>query len=247
MDLVFIKDWEDYFNKELKWTSHLRDRLYEKSNITQKKNLLEIGCGTGELLKEIGVKFNLKLFGIDTSKEKIHYAKQNLMKNMIDAKLSTMNLLNNSFDNNKFDVIITHFLFLWIKDLNRSFDQIYRILKKDGILLIFGEPDYGGLIEHPDTNLQKELMTSLTKLGADPEIGRKLYKYFFKQFKVEEHFCTSFPWIPTLNKNELLEEVDFFKEKLNNKKFNSGLMRNSIKEEKYFLFVPVFSYYLKKI
>jgi len=247
MDVVIINDWEDYFNKELRWTAHLRDRLYEKSNITQKRNLLEIGCGSGELLKEIGVKFNLKLFGIDISKEKIQYATQNLKKNMIDAKLSNMNLLNNTFNNQMFDVIITHFLFLWVKDLSRAFNQIHRILKKDGILLIFGEPDYGGLIEHPDTNLYKELTSSLKKLGADPEIGRKLNKFFVNKFRVEEHFCTSFQWIPALNKNELLEEVEFFKEKLNIKKFNSDLMRSSIEEEKYFLFVPVFSYYLKKI
>jgi hypothetical protein len=44
-----------------------------------------------------------------------------------------------------------------------------------------------------------------------------------------------------------LNDMNFFKEKLNAKKFQSDLMTKSIEEEKYFLFIPVFSYFLKRI
>ena len=245
--MIIIKDWEEYFNHELTWTAHIRDRLYDKANLSQKKALLEIGCGSGELLKEIGIQFNLKLYGIDINQNKIKYAKENLRKNRIDAKLSVMNILDNQFQSQMFDVVITHFLFLWVKDLRECFNQIHRILKPDGVLLIFGEPDYGGLVEYPDTNLKKELFSQMKNFGADPEVGRKLNQFFLGKFNIEEHFCTSFPWISKMNKSQLLNDMNFFKEKLNTKKFDSDLMKKSIEEEKYFLFIPVFSYFLKRI
>jgi ubiquinone/menaquinone biosynthesis C-methylase UbiE len=247
MNGTAVNSWEEKFNQQLKWTAHLRDRLYERANLTEKRNLLEVGCGSGELLKEIGVKFNLKLFGIDKNKSRVNYAMENLRNNMIEAKLSTMDILNNNFEDKMFDVVVTHFLFLWIKDLENCFTQLHRIIKPNGVLLIFEEPDFGGLIEFPDTNLKKELFHDLKKEGADPEVGRKLNQYFLDKFRVAEHFCTSFPWIPNLNKYELMNDLDFFKERFNVKKFNSDLMEKSIETNKYFLFIPTFSYYLTKI
>lgn len=247
MEEVIIDSWEDKFNRELKWTAHLRDRLYERANLTEKKNLLEVGCGSGELLKEIGVKFNLKLVGIDINKDRINYANRNLKRNMIEAKLHLMDILNNDFEDEMFDVVVTHFLFLWIKDLEKCFEELHRIIKNNGVLLIFEEPDFGGLIEYPDTNLKKEIFHDLKKKGADPEVGRKLYQFFLKKFNVGEHLCTSFPWIPNMHKNELLTDLDFFKRKLNPKKFNSNLMQKSIETNNYYLFIPIFSYYLTKI
>ncbi|MFX1589385.1 MAG: class I SAM-dependent methyltransferase [Promethearchaeota archaeon] len=239
--------WEFEFDEKLKWTAELRNNLYIKSNLAQKRNLLEIGCVTGELLKEIGVMYDLKLYGIDNDAVKIEYAKVNLEKNMINAKLMVMDISNNSFENKMFDVIISYFTFLWIKDLKKAISEIHRILTKDGILLILGEPDFGGLIEYPDSNLKKEIMYNIKNLGGDPVIGRKLNQYFTNQFKVIEHFCTSLPWIPNIDKVSLHKEIDFYEENLNPKQFDINLMRTNIDSEKYFLFIPIFCYHLRKI
>ncbi len=240
-------NWEKKFNEQLTWTAELRDCLYEKAEFSHKKNLLELGCRTGELLKEIGIKYNLKLFGIDTDKNKIEYASANLEKNLIDAKLITMNILNNNFEDNFFDVVITYCYFLWEMDLNNILAEIHRILKHNGVFLILGEPDFGGIIEYPDTGLKKELYNSLKNSGADPEIGRKIPQYFSNKFRLVEHFCSSFPWIPSVNKASLLKDLDLYIKNLNTKKFNSVLIIQSIESDKYFLFIPIFGYYLKNL
>ncbi len=239
--------WDFKFDERLRWTAELRDNLYSKANLGQKKSLLEVGCVTGELLKEIGVMYDLKLYGIDNDAIKIEYARVNLEKNMIDAKLMVMDISNNSFEDEMFDVIISYFTFLWIKDLKKSISEIHRILTNDGIFLILGEPDFGGLIEYPDTNLKKEIMYNIKNLGGDPAVGRKLNQYFTGQFKVIEHFCTSLPWIPKIDKVNLYKEIDFYEENLNSKQFDINLIRSSIDSEKYFLFIPIFSYHLRKI
>jgi len=233
--------WDVKVNEELKWTANVRDRLYTKANFAQKNNLLAISCGTGELLKEIGIKFNLKLYGIDDDRVKIDYASMNLAKNQIDAYLKQAKILNSNFQNNFFDIIITNFYFVWKKNLNEIFTEIHRILKHEGIFLILSEPDYGGLIEFPNTNLRKEIINNIQKMGGDPKVGRKLNQLFLGGFMVYENFCSSFPWIPNFAKEELYKYLEFFTKILNPKKFNSKLMKESIDKDIYFLFLPYFS------
>lgn len=242
-----MEAWEDMFNQELTWTIDLRDMLYNKAEVPLKHNILEIGCGKGELLKELGVKFNAKLYGIDVDDSMIEFARDNLKINSIEAKLSNTDILINNFESKFFDCILTHYSFLWIKDFEKALDEIKRILKGDGCFLILGEPDFEGLIEFPSTNLRTELCSSIKRFGGDPEIGRKLIQYFYNRFKIIDNYCSSTPLTPIINKQRLYNKMELFLKILNPKKFNFDLMKKSIDNNKYFLFIPVFAYYLKKL
>ncbi|MGV9171740.1 MAG: class I SAM-dependent methyltransferase [Promethearchaeia archaeon] len=239
-------EWDKRFERQLQWTSKLRDYLFSKVKLERMEELLDLGCGTGLLLNEIGQKCSINLYGIDISEERLKVAKKRLEKNNIKARLMYMDFLNNKFENKKFDIVITNCFFLWVKSLQKAFSEIERILKDDGILLILAEPDYGGLVEYPKTNLKNALYSNLKKEGADPEVGRKLNQYFDSRFKVLEHFCTSIPWISNTNKEGLFKELEFFKKILAEEDFHARKMKLSIKTEKYFIFVPIFSYYLQK-
>jgi ubiquinone/menaquinone biosynthesis C-methylase UbiE len=239
--------WKEKFNEELIWTANLRDTLYEKAEFALKNNVLEIGCGKGELLKELGVKYNLKLYGIDNSDSIIEFAKDNLRSNLIEAKLVNMDILNNKFESKFFDCIVCHYIFLWINDLDKALIEINRILKPNGSFLILGEPDYKGLVEFPNTNLRDGLCHTIKRLGADPEIGRKLIQHFYNRFNIIEQYCFSTPLTPILNKQRLYNDLEFYMRILNPKKVNFDLMRMSIESNKYFLFIPVFTFYLKKV
>ena len=200
-------DWQKRFIEQLKWNEELRDYLYNKINIRYRKKVLEIGCGTGALLTELGSKFDLELCGMDINGDRLNIAKKELKQRNIKAKLYHMDILNNEFQDSDFDVIVTNCLFLWIRDLNKIFEEIYRILSDKGVLLIFAEPDYGGLIEHPNVNLKAALFSNLISEGADPEAGRKLNQFFIHKFKVIEQFCTSIPWIANNNKEVVKAKI----------------------------------------
>ena len=240
-------DWQQRFRNQLKWTRELRDYLYNKINLHTKVNLLEIGCGHGELLKEIGENYDLDLYGIEIDAERITAAEQTLQGRKIKANLIHKDFLRNNFDDQMFEVIVTNYVFLWIQDLKKAFKEIHRILKKNGILLIFSEPDYGGFIEYPNTNFKNALISNLIKLGADPEVGRKLNQYFDRYFAVIEKFCTSSPWIANTNELDLLNEVEFFKKLLKDEDWDSKMMKFCIERKNYFIFIPTFSYYLRKV
>ena len=246
-------DWHNRFQNQLKWTSELRHNIYnliKLSNYPPEARVLEIGCGTGALLLELGTKYSLKLFGIDVDAERLVMAKQNLNKMGIKAELSLMNIETSTFPDGAFDLIVTNLVFLWINDLDKAFEQLHRILKKGGFLLILTEPDYGGLIEYPETGVKDALISNLKELGADPEVGRKLNGYFSKnnKFSVFQQYSSSVPWIANslTMKKSLKLELDFFKNLLGKDKFNTNQMKESIDKGDYFLYNPAFSYILKK-
>ncbi|MHA1728797.1 MAG: class I SAM-dependent methyltransferase [Promethearchaeota archaeon] len=217
-------------------------------------SLLEVGCGTGALLLEIGQKFkNLDLYGIDIDKERIKNAEQILKKADIPVKLYDFDILGNNFKDDQFDIIVTNLVFLWINDISSVFRELYRILKlkNNGILIIFAEPDYGGMIEYPNTGLKEALISNLINEGADPMVGRKLGRFFGDKFgdkfQIIDQLSASVPWLARNNKKNLQNELKFFKTLLGETKFNSEKMRNSIESGEYFLYIPMFSFILQKV
>ena len=239
-------DWKERFDEQLKWTKELRNKIFDEISFRPNFRLLEVGCGTGALLKEIAEQFKLKLYGIDIDENRIEIARENLKQARITANLQKMDILSNLFKNESFDFIATNYLFLWIKDLRKCFEEMHRILKENGILFIFAEPDYGGLVEFPESGLRAALISNLRNAGADPEVARKLNQHFPGKFDVIESFCASVPWISNTNKANLLKELDFFQAILKEQSFNYDLIKESIETEKYSLFLPIFSYFLMK-
>jgi len=241
-------DWQQRFEEQLKWTKDFRNYLFSKIDLKNVRTVLDIGCGTGNLLIELGKKYNFELYGIDINENRLKIADKWLKRQKIRANLYHMDLLDNNLKSERFDLILTHLFFLWVKDHEKAFYEIHRLLKESGTLLILAEPDYGGLIEYPDTGLKKALINSLKKEGADPFIGRKLQCFFKSKFKIKEAFTLSIPWLSYNNREGLKKEIEFFEELLKDEpQFNLNELIKSINTENYFLFNPVFSYFLSKI
>ncbi|MCP4764180.1 MAG: class I SAM-dependent methyltransferase [archaeon] len=248
-------EWHKRFSNQLKWTSQLRNYIYEKIDFSKFNNLLEVGCGTGALLLEISQKFrHLELFGIDIDEKRLKVCEENLQKNQNISRntngkkiqLHVMDICYNVYPDEAFDAIITNLVLLWVKDLDKTFEQIYRLLKKNGIFIIFTEPDYGGMIEYPETGSKQALIKNLEENGADPCVSRKIGKFIKKyNFKMVEKLSPSVPWLASINRDGLLAELEFFKKILSNS-FDSEKMRISIENGEYFLYNPSFSFILQK-
>ena len=100
-----------------------------------KKNLkiLDAGCGTGNLLKILEDKnANLKLYGVDISKEMLKIARKKL-KN-VKIKLEAAEKL--SFKKNYFDYVFSIDAFHHYYNHDLVMKNFYRVLKKDGYLIV---------------------------------------------------------------------------------------------------------------
>jgi SAM-dependent methyltransferase len=82
------------------------------------------------------------------------------------------------FDSAHFDLSACHFTLLWCADPRRAAQEMVRVTKPGGAVLICAEPDYGGRIDYPDLPIARWQLESLRREGADPCLGRRLRELF---------------------------------------------------------------------
>ncbi len=134
-----IADQYDFFNRffsmhfDTIWRKILVSNV-QKSIVTIKNtNLLDIGCGTGDVIKTFKsfTKIDFShIVGIDTSIAMLNRFIHNNNCNAILLKADGTNL---PFQNESFDIITTAFVIRNINNLNLLFSEIYRVLRKNGI------------------------------------------------------------------------------------------------------------------
>ena len=116
--------------------------LYSRNNAVKnvlkytndkKLNILEIGCSSGYLLKNIKNKLpDAYLVGADIVSEPL----QKLGYMIPDVPLVQMDILNCPFKEEQFDVVIALNVLEHIKDDRLAMKNIYRMLKPNGIVIV---------------------------------------------------------------------------------------------------------------
>ena len=178
-----VVDWRTRFQQQARWTRSLRQYLLPRAGLQKSLRLLEVGCGPGAILDEIKQQVsgaetefplsnNLQFHGLDIRHDYLaYYASQNPAAPLIQGDAHSL-----PYRSGAFDLVICHFLLLWVNDPTRVLEEMRRVCRQGGSVLALAEPDYGGRIDYPAAlarlgGLQTE---AIRKQGADPETGRKL-------------------------------------------------------------------------
>lgn len=123
----------DYIKDEIGY--RLADRIFDIKR--EFENVLELGCGRGNLSKHIS-KDNVKnLILADMCPD---YLEQVVITEDIKVQKKVMDEENFELDPNSVDLIVSCLNLHWVNDLPGCFSRIIRTLKNDGVFLaaIFG-------------------------------------------------------------------------------------------------------------
>jgi len=102
------------------------DKYVNKNN---KIRILDIGCGTGIVIKRLE-KYGYT-FGIDISEDAIRFCRKRGLENIIKAEATQI-----PFNNNAFNLITIFDVLEHIKFDSIAISEVYRVLKKDGIAIV---------------------------------------------------------------------------------------------------------------
>lgn len=177
-----LQDWHTRYTLQARWTHDLRRYLCEKAQLNQARSVLEVGCGTGAVLASLSELTPAALHGLDIDFSALHFAHTQTLASLVNGDAFHLPYADASFD-----AVCCHYLLLWLPDPISALQEMRRVLRPGGSLLVFAEPDYGGRIDYPQelAVLGEWQSASLRSQGADPEAGRKLRSWLhaagFKQ------------------------------------------------------------------
>lgn len=171
-----LEDWHAWFSRQADWTRSTRLWLYRQAGLGQAGAVLEVGCGTGVIAAELARVTSARVVGLDLDEASLAFAQ----RQESDVSYVCGDAQALSFPGGSFDVVVCHYLLLWVADPARAMREMARAVRPGGHVLACAEPDYGGRVDHPPElaalgRLQTE---ALRQQGADPEIGRRLGELF---------------------------------------------------------------------
>lgn len=97
--------------------------------------ILDVGCGTGNFsikLAEMGC----EVVGIDVSEEMLDKARKKANEKGLNIKFEIMDVYNLNFSDKTFDGVFSMAAFEFIKEPQKAYNEMYRVLKNNGHLLI---------------------------------------------------------------------------------------------------------------
>ncbi len=175
MSLNSVKDWHHRFSQQARWTSDIRAHLFQRVKLQPGQSVLDVGSGTGVIFEEMD-SWGLRLFGLDIDISCLKLA----TRHKHSSHFSQGDAHQLPYPADTFDVVMCHFLLMWVEDTKVVLDEMIRVAKPDGSVLALAEPDYGGRIDYPsELAVLGEWQTESLRLqGADPLIGRQLVGLF---------------------------------------------------------------------
>ncbi len=168
-------DWHNRFTQQAQWTQALRGHLYPRLGLQRAQRILDVGCGTGALLGELQTQSSAGIFGVDVQRAHLELARAIEGVHLTEGDAHFF-----PFPDKAFDITLSHFLLLWVRNPGQVLGEMMRLTRPGGVVLALAEPDYGGRIDYPAELAQigQWQTQALRAQGADPLIGRKLNGLF---------------------------------------------------------------------
>lgn len=166
----------------------LADIIIKEADITKNDTILDIGCGSGEYQKILEKKGFARLYGTDFSKNMIHNAKR-CTKN---ASYTISDLEHGCYRDEEFDIIIMLAVLQFVSNNEKTFNELHRILKPGGRLVIrvlnfkgqkikdiISRKDKYDFKSQPNTNLKIDYNSIKSELSKHDLIAEKAIRSGF--------------------------------------------------------------------
>jgi ubiquinone/menaquinone biosynthesis C-methylase UbiE len=176
-----LKDFIKKLELQALETAEERIPLYLEVGLKDANLILDVGCGSGVVTRDIAHLTKGKIIAIDGSKDMIKVAKQ-VLKDYKNVELRAGQAEKLPFDDNMFDIVTCNLLLMWADKPQNVVNEMARVVKPGGIVLASLEPDYGGKLHYPEHPKVDPIFAgkAIREKGGDPHIGRKLRLLFVR-------------------------------------------------------------------
>tara|TARA_A100000164_G_C21853551_1_gene746287 strand:- start:250 stop:1272 length:1023 start_codon:yes stop_codon:yes gene_type:complete len=162
---LFNKLWVNYTKKQ--YVEERIQRYIKRIKINKiipkikNKTIVDFGCGHGNFLIAASLLGAKKCIGIDYGKDSILYANQITKKLGLTKKVKfyKRDIYNSKFTKNSFDFAIQNGVFHHLKNPDKAYQEIYRVLKPGGFFWTY--TDGGGGVRDLIGDLSQDILKNL--------------------------------------------------------------------------------------
>lgn len=171
-----------------KFVAPMYDEIIDRIMDANPKKLLDVGCGTGNVLMKLNSNEDLCLYGLDISEKMIETAKKNL-GNKAELKVGDSEYM--PWEDDSFDVIVCNASFHHYPNPEKVLLEMKRVLKSNGTLII-GDPTAPVILRQALNRYYKVSNNGDYRIYSEKEIQRLLMKCGFEPFNFKKINCKSF-------------------------------------------------------
>jgi ubiquinone/menaquinone biosynthesis C-methylase UbiE len=212
-------------------TAEERIPLYLEVGLKEADLVLDVGCGSGFVTRDIARLTRGLVIGIDGSSSLLKVA-EDVLSGYHNVELCIGDAHKLPFKDNTFDVVTCNILLMWADDPRKVVREMARVTIPDGRVLASLEPDFGGKIHWPENPKVDPLFAgeAIRKKGGDPFIGRKLRELFVRAgLETKIGIGNNRIWSCEEDKQYYLHSRDFYIKVLK----DAGLSQEEIDEWEY--------------
>ena len=170
--------YDKFFNSGI--FLNARKQIFQSITFDNKQKILFVGVGTGADLELVNYS-GLDITAIDYSPDMLGKAKTKFGDSTI--KFLEMDAQNMDFDNESFDYVVASLILSVVPDANKCFQEITRVLKYEGKIVIFDK----FAPKNKKLSLPKMLLRPIVEiLGTDIRSFEELIPKKSRSIKVEE-------------------------------------------------------------
>lgn len=169
---------------KLNQRSGIREGAFVMPHLQKGMRMLDVGCGPGSITLEFSQLLAPGIVtGVDVNEEQIIQASQNANNKQIkNVQFQTGSVYQLPFENETFDVVFAHTLFMHLSDPQSALKEVHRVCKKGGLIAIregLGSFEYFSNTQDAIAgDSLGSLLSKVTKLsGGEPDIGIRLKGY----------------------------------------------------------------------
>lgn len=149
------------------WLAGPRSRALRRAGIGRRERVLEVGAGHCVVTPELQRRARGSVVALDCDVAAIRSA------HLAHSRCIAGDARRLPFNSGSLDLVFFQNTLLWIPQIESAVHEAARVLAPQGALVAL-EPDYGGMMEHPDWGVRQLWIQGLSEAGADPFVGRKL-------------------------------------------------------------------------
>lgn len=164
--------WHKRFTQQAGWTKEVRRYILQTLRATRTTPLLEVGCGTGAVLNQIYRDGCHRSYGADIAFSGVEFARSHNPH----LRMTCADGFHLPFRDRRFMITLCHYFLMWIPDPVAMLEEMKRVTRIGGHLVVLAEPDYISREDEPE-ELQKlgELQNmALLAVGAHIDLGGRL-------------------------------------------------------------------------